>query len=1081
MTSLTVSYGLISPQSPDKKNAHILPVSRILHPKLTDDYYLTTSRDGSIVLHPSNHDETPTRFQIHSDWVSDIIEINQHSYITTSHDFSIVHVNLFKNSVGDWLSSIKIIGNHKDYIKCISYIPRHDLFVTGSLDCTLKIWKISYLFGNPDPSFELYHIFKTGIGSIYTLTTLRQNNDSNNNFDLIAGDCNGDLWFYSAIAKKEIKRIKGAHETNIKVIKLIDDESKLISTCSNGIVHIWDINNIEQLNRIKSWKWNCSIWCIDGNVSNNLLVGDSLGNINKFDFTDLNNIIVKSIFNSKDYFLKYEPLFDDNKHLGILDLKLLNDSNIYFSYCSDSNLNCLNLKQNTLSIEKGGFALTRSSLLTNRRHVITENTQGKIQRWDIVSCELINTFPRNEGTFDEIVVKYTSKEILSHWCTVTVKVGMLFVKIGPKFSNTELYGSALQEYFVVNDVKLNSDDRYNIGKIVVNSLFNDFMEYEQRKDEDFRKALVNKKKDHDEKNNSNNIITTTTTITNNINEMSSTPKYSSNNGGSITPKTKEKFMKMSGFGKLGSSISIGNSNKNNETPFVSAPTTPLDKEKQLFSNENNITTHQPPKTAPAAVTGEANNNNNNSKDENFNQEIVNPVPVLSKNSSGRAQSSGSLLSRKFKSFRLTKNDSNVSSSDSKQVTSDEEEKLVDQANLSIDTDIPEEKTIWNKNYDPSSGMKGESPFNNSKPSDYQNPLYMKLADESKMKSRAHSTSTLNLPSTVSNATTPVRTEKRQQFMADLITEFHNAYVDQYTSNLTSLKLLTRKMPDTLIKRDPTSPVVKIRLATLIVVHSWEEDVSGGSVLSSSILPPSSKRRHTSSDNSSSSSLVSSQSDNQDPLAAKKTMKKGGLNNNDNHDYYNDFTTTTGPEAGDDEFHMTSSKKDLFEHLERDLPYWFAKKLCKDIRMVDDQQPKLNFVLQPWLNAEQEARQALLDPDETVKTEQKHYMLKFGKSKGTGMTDLPKISDMNARLTAPGMIKVKKIKFYVIDRFEAKTAEMKAKTDPSEWLEILCKGQVLDNDMTLSTVRTLYWKSQGEIILNYRRKVDGSVLTMNKDN
>ncbi|KAG0655257.1 hypothetical protein C6P45_003134 [Maudiozyma exigua] len=1065
MTSLTVSYGLISPKSPDKKNSHILPISRILHPKLTDDYYLTTSRDGSIVLHPTKtRDEMmPTRFQVHSDWVSDIIEINLHSYITTSHDFSIVHVMLHKNQqTGEWTSSIKIIGNHKDYIKCISYIPSSDLFVTGSLDCTIKVWKVNYTMGNPEPTFELYHVFNTGVGSIYNITTLRQRN-THNEFDLVAADCNGDLWFCSAVNKKEVKRIKGAHETNIKVIKLIDNETRLISTCSNGIVHIWNITDIEQkLTRIKSWKWNCSIWCIDGSDSSNLLVGDSHGNINKFNFQDLDNIKIQLIFNSKDYFTEYDiNVINKGKHLGILDLKLLNDSNIYFSYCSDSNLNCLNLKKNTLSIEKGGFALTRSSLLTNRRHVITENTEGKIQRWDIVSCELINTFPKEEGSFDEVVVKYTSKEILSHWCTVTVKVGMLFVKIGPKFSNTELYGSALQDYCIINDVKLNSDDRYNIGKIVVNSLFNDFMEYEQRKDENFRKALVTKKKEHVDRNTNGNSLSQG-------GETGSTPRGNTSNGGSTTPKTKEKFMKMSGFGKFGSSITIGNS-KGNDTPFVSAPATPVEKEKRLYSMPD--TSNIPPRTAPAYTS-----ENNNREDQNL-EEFVNPVPVLSKNSSGRAQSSGSLLSRKFKSFRLSKNDTNVNSVDSKHIASDDDERALEQANLSIDSDIPEEKPIWNKNF---SDSRCESPFNNAKPTEYHNPLYMKLADDDKSKSRAHSTSTLNLP-TSSNNTTYVRVEKKQQFMADLINEFHNAYVDQYTSNLTSLKLLTRKMPDTLIKRDPTSPIVKIRLATLIVVHSWEEDISGGSVLSSNILPPSLKRRHFSSDNSSKLSVNSSSSDVNDTLYDHniKISRKNEIN--EIKDYYNDFSGNDPDTNFDNEIDMNASRRDLFEHLEHELPYWFAKKLCNDIRMVDDQQPKLNFVLQPWLNPEQEARQALLDPDENVKPEQRHYMLKFGKSKGTGVTDLPKISDMNARLTAPGMIKVKKIKFYVIDRFEAKTAEMKAKIDPSEWLEILCKGQVLDNDMTLSTVRTLYWKSQGEIILNYRRKVDSSLLSTNKDN
>lgn len=53
--------------------------------------------------------------------------------------------------------------------------------------------------------------------------------------------------------------------------------------------------------------------------------------------------------------------------------------------------------------------------------------------------------------------------------------------------------------------------------------------------------------------------------------------------------------------------------------------------------------------------------------------------------------------------------------------------------------------------------------------------------------------------------------------------------------------------------------------------------------------------------------------------------------------------------------------------------------------------------------------------------------------------------------------------------------MKAKMEPSLWLDLLCRGQVLDNDMTLNTVRTLYWKSQGDIVLEYRRKVHNSPL------
>lgn len=154
----------------------------------------------------------------------------------------------------------------------------------------------------------------------------------------------------------------------------------------------------------------------------------------------------------------------------------------------------LDLTNNHFSVNEGGFALTRSSLLTNRRHVITENTKGQMQRWDIVSCELLNTFDSSEGSFDDIVMKYTSKEILSHWCTVSVKVGMLFVKINPKFLKTEIYGSALKDYQVVNNIEINSDERYNLGKIVINSLFNEFISYEVQKDKLLRKKIFSLKK-----------------------------------------------------------------------------------------------------------------------------------------------------------------------------------------------------------------------------------------------------------------------------------------------------------------------------------------------------------------------------------------------------------------------------------------------------------------------------------------------------------------------------------------------------------------------------------------------------------
>ena len=39
----------------------------------------------------------------------------------------------------------------------------------------------------------------------------------------------------------------------------------------------------------------------------------------------------------------------------------------------------------------------------------------------------------------------------------------------------------------------------------------------------------------------------------------------------------------------------------------------------------------------------------------------------------------------------------------------------------------------------------------------------------------------------------------------------------------------------------------------------------------------------------------------------------------------------------------------------------------------------------------------------------------------------------------------------------------------EYLELLCKGDVLDISLDLAAIKTFYWKSGKEIVLHYRRQ------------
>ena len=1079
MKQLTVSYGLISPQHSSQRESHILPITKIYTcPDL--QIYLTCGRDGSIVInHMDPHSQAAKkRLLVHSDWVCDLIRVGStRKFISVSHDFSIVLFEIMEDCE-TW--DMKIIGDHDDYIKCIVPLPsmsggdeeREDAevpfwFATGGLDKKIKIWKLIGAEGsNSQTEVELVHVFDNSheedeTGSIYTMAPVTS--EGQLPFDLVVGDCNGDVIFYSVHDKVELKRLKNVHSSNTKVVKLIDDCTKLITTCSNGLIYLWDLSKFELMTdfnvkpaKVGSWKWDCSIWCIYGDSLNHIIIGDSKGRISRLDFNlishdnnnneglNLNHKELKftSIFNPKSY----KQLFNDktitkhdndnNKHnnneskpknMGILNINILDHNSLVFSFCTDSNLNCLNLKTKELVINKGGFALTRSSLLTNRRHVITENTKGEVQRWDIVSCELLNTFKPDDGSFDDLVMKFTSKEILSHWCTVTVKVGVLFVKINQKFLNTEVYGTALENYDIINDVEINPDQRYNLGKTVVNSLFNEFLTYEIKKDELIRKEIVNRKKKEKEN-------VSKEAINNKLISSDSEKPFSRKNTNKKNKFTRNIAMKSS------SNLNGTNSNYSPDV-YVSAPGTPIttDDTHKPFNLRTNVNYDlKPPGSAPPLMVNTPNEESSN---------IIQPSPLSSENNTVISPGKASLLSRRFKSLR----NSNPSKSGSgintpEEPLSDMDGLLGEDSNESS-RDMSSEPVLWNQ----SSGIDNINSTKNT-PLNSSNSAYGKV--KSVDSSRLNSTTTVN-----SNSNIPLinnSAPKEKEFMSDLLAEIKDVYIQEYNNNSSSLKLLTKRLPESKIDRDLRCPLIQVKSGSLLLVHLWRDGACGGTVLFSTFLPP--------------SRIEDNDSDDENNDNDTSRLESEDLDYDQLKQY--DFTES--------EYGITMNRRQVFGQLEKNLPYWFAKMLFKNVKIENDSQPKLNFIIVPWVDSEHEkGKQNGSDGPQQQQQQQFHHMLKFGRTKSndpvSASTDLPKVSDSNAKLVAPGMIRVKKIKYYVIDRFDSKTPEMKAKVDPSVWLELLCKGQVLENDMTLSTVRTLYWKSQSEIVIEYRRKLTASPL------
>ncbi|CUS22617.1 LAQU0S06e02102g1_1 [Lachancea quebecensis] len=927
MNKCTVAYGLIPPQSGNAHEAHILPITKIIKPKKSTDYFLTCGRDGAVIKHTIEHGTCQRlRMQVNSDWVSDIAEVGDDKFIVVSHDFFVCLLTL---GPGEDTWSTKIIGYHDDYVKCVAVLgttaDKEIKFATCGLDMKLKVWLL-----RDNGTSNLLHSFDNAqpldSGSLYALVAV---DIKGSPFDLIAGDNNGNIILMSSDTGELVASIQAAHDTNIKLLHLMDEGRKMLSTSSDGILKLWDVqklakNSVESA-LIHTWKWASPVWCVEGAYLDNFFVGDSRGAITQvsmknsaWDYPSLDSIVLPPEVSCG----------------GVLAMQLIGDKKLWYSYSGDSNLSSVILDTRETETMEGGFALLRCSLLTNRRHVITQNTNDVVQRWDILSCELLDTFDASAGSFDEIVISSNPKEVLPHWCSVSIKTGKLFVTLSPKFLDTEIYGSALEQYKIVNNIEIEVENRYNLGRIAVNSLLNDFITYIIAKDKAFRKELVSKKSS-----NAGSPALRPTDLT-----LADPTK----------PSTKEK-RRLSLFTKFGSS------EKQFGTPS-SIPGTPVLAEEDGLSGEDHFIL-PPPATAP--LEGDASK---------LTKLDAPRAGLLSK----RSVSSGSLLTQKLKMFSYNNNVQGSSNSDADEP--DPKSKPLRSASL---PHTPVEE---------SEGMKWSFVSNHQTESH-------QITDGEKA---------------VDDDAVPEGLEKKPEYLSDFLAELRKEYVKEYEMNASSFKLLGRKTPASKIKRENNSPVIEIATGVLLLVNCWKEGSCGDTVSYSTYLPA--------------------------PQYAPET----DMNDED--------------------------KIQIFQNLERNLPYWMAKALFKDEKTNRDY-PKVTFILRPWQDPDSPDHPDNAPTAADQAQQSHHHHLSFHRNKHIehGPKPLPTVPEAYTKLHAPSMIKVKKVLLYVVDRFETKTPEMKAKTPVQDWLELVCKGQVLDNELALSSVKTLYWKSQGDIILEYRRK------------
>lgn len=166
-------------------------------------------------------------------------------------------------------------------------------------------------------------------------------------------------------------------------------------------------------------------------------------------------------------------------------------------------------------------SIVAKRLFNNKRQMIVLYLNGDIKIWDLLVCQPIKTFPyekagtsgmskevyeQRQQDMDDIFEDHDSMDTLNNWCEVEIKSGKLLVTLKEgSFHQTEIYYDELIQAYPYlaykhhdNDkydddpnLKVSNDDRFQVSRIILNSLFYSYALYEWGFDQKLREELRN--------------------------------------------------------------------------------------------------------------------------------------------------------------------------------------------------------------------------------------------------------------------------------------------------------------------------------------------------------------------------------------------------------------------------------------------------------------------------------------------------------------------------------------------------------------------------------------------------------------
>ncbi len=427
---------------------------------------------------------------------------------------------------------LKFIG-HTDNIRSILVNQAGNLILSASSDSTIKLWSVTAgkllntfdihdtsvwnLFSN-DPNLDVF--YSSDRSGVVFKTDLRLARQQSSNATMTGNETESSI---SAYLCKESTSVQGVAAAN----------GSVWTATPNSWIHRWNdvelspylVNQAIRRNQLDDHIQSATLATppltpkvlvspsIEGLVSSTELKSISTTLIQSLDSPNVtptsptlpNNGIIRGIIsNDNAEPIQLKASFISITGEPILDYTTssndISDKSDQLNPESTPEVTVSPLLEFPIETIEGQSGLIKHRLLDNRRHVLTLNTEGELQLWDLVLCKALKSCGKRD--IDIMADELNSLDSMSNWCSVATRAGKLFVTLDSSTCfDAEVYIDEIdQEMDLKKQDSRNvlsnesNDQRINLGRWVLQNLLSNFTEKEVEKDQELRDRLIKEHK-----------------------------------------------------------------------------------------------------------------------------------------------------------------------------------------------------------------------------------------------------------------------------------------------------------------------------------------------------------------------------------------------------------------------------------------------------------------------------------------------------------------------------------------------------------------------------------------------------------